>query len=115
VVHPTSSLRRSRASRVLESNRSSEASTKTGDRGGHGPPPPARAEAHRGLDRALAVVPRRRPGLDDGPAVLATGAKLGCSSRVPGTITVARRSVGHTRGVLPMRRITLSMASKWHP
>ncbi len=48
------------------------------------------------------------------PSWRATGAKLGCTWRVPGTITVASRSVRHTLAVPPNRRSTPSIAStRW--
>ena len=80
----------------------------------HRAPPPPRDEAHRGLDRTLAVAPPGRTRLDHGPVVLGDRSEGGLHVAGSRQITVASRSVRHTRAVPPRRRITASMASiRW--
>ena len=64
--------------------------------------------------QALRLPRRGGQGSDDGAIVLGHRGELAWTSPSPATITVASRSVRHTRAVPPSRRITLSMASmRW--
>ena len=62
--------RRSRSSPVVAQKTSRERWASSGFCAAHGAPPAARDEAHRGLDRSLAVAAPGRTGLDDRPVVL---------------------------------------------